>query len=229
MKNYYLGSIAGVVMALMLAVVSPANARGGGGGGGGGGFGGGGFGGGGGHGGGGHGGFGGGHGYAGRSFYGNSHWHGHGYYGGYYGCGFFGFWPGWYGYDDWWPPYYDDDYYDYYDYPAPYYNDQNPYYSGNTAPEYPQSDGRDYLTLGHDSGKALRLNAVSQEWLVDYMRAYIVNAPLNVRDDFRRGFVSGYGDGAASVLKKAIYEARHPKPQTDTAPPATKSDEPAKR
>ena len=225
MKMHYFSSIAGVVVALMLAAVSPANARGGGGGGGGG-FGGGGFGGGSGHGGGGHGGYGGGHGYAGRSFYGDGHHHNHGYYGGYYGGGF-GFWPGWYGYDDWWPYY--DDYYDEYGYPGPYYGDQTPYYFGNTAAEYPQSDGRDYLTLGHDSGKALRLNAVSQEWLVDYLRAYIVNAPLNARDDFRRGFVSGYGDSGSSVLKKAIHEARHPKPLPDATPPAAKSDEPAKR
>jgi len=218
----YLGFIAAVVVVLMLVPVSPAIARGGGGGGG--------FGGGGGHAGGefgGHGGYGGGRGYASRSFYGHGHYYGHGWYGRYYGG--FGFWPGWYGYDDWWSPYYYDDYYDYYGNPGPDYDAQNPppYYSG--TPEYPQSDGRDYLTLGHDSGKALRLKTVSQDWLVEYLRAYIVNAPLNVRDDFRRGLVSGYGDGAASVLKKAIHEARHPKPQADTAPPAAKSDEPAKQ
>ena len=82
--------------------------------------------------------------------------------------------------------------------------------------------------LGHDSGKALRLKTVSQDWLVEYLRAYTINAPLSVRDDFRRGFVSGYGDGAESVLKKAIQEARHTKPQPDTTPPPAKSDQPAK-
>ncbi len=212
----------------MLAAVSPAIARGGGGGGGGGGFGGG-FGGGhggeGGEGSHGGGGFGGGHGYASRGFYGHGHYYGHGYYG-----GFCGFWPGWFGGPFWWPPYYCDDYYDYYGYPPSYYGFDNApaYYSGGTPAPYPQYDGRSYLVLGHDSGKALRLKTVSQEWLVEYLRAYIINAPLDVRDDFRRGFVSGYGDGAEPVLKKAIQEARHPKPQPDTAPPAAKSVQPAK-
>jgi hypothetical protein len=82
--------------------------------------------------------------------------------------------------------------------------------------------------LGHDSGMALRQKTVSEDWLVEYLRAYIVNAPLDVRGDFRRGFVAGYGDGAASVLKKAIKEARHPPPPAETAAPATKSGEPAK-
>jgi hypothetical protein len=210
------GSIVAVIAALMLTGVSSVNARGGGGGGGGGGFGGGG-----GRGGGGHGGYGGEHGYASRGFYGHGHYYGHGYYGGYCYGGFYGFWPGWYGYYDGWPPYYYDDYYDNYGYPT--------YYPENTPPDYPQSDSRDFLMLGHDSGKALRLKTVSQGWLVDYLRAYVINAPLNMRDDFRRGFVSGYGDGAESVLKQAIHEARHPKPQGSTAPPAAESVESAKR
>ncbi|MGD1020388.1 MAG: hypothetical protein ABSA12_13835 [Verrucomicrobiia bacterium] len=214
----------------MLVTVSPANARGGGGGGGGGfggGFGGhGGEGGGGNHGGGGFGGYGGGHGSAGRSFYGYGHYHGHGHYG-----GFYGFWPGAFWGPYWWPPYYYDDYYDDYGYPPPYYYDDNPpaYYSGGALAPYPQYDGRDYLMLGHDSGKALRLETVSPDWLAEYVRAYIINAPLNARDDFRRGFVSGYGDGAESVLKKAIQAARHPKPQPDAAPPASGSDQPESR
>ena len=151
----------------MLAAVSPANARGGGGGEG--------FGGGS-HGGGGFVGYGGGHGSADRGFYGHGHYYGHRYY------GFYGFWPGWFWYPYWWPAY---DYYDYYGYPPPYYDyDNGPtYFSGGNPPLYPQYDGRDYLMLGHDSGKALRLKTVSQEWLVDYLRAYIINAPLSVRDD----------------------------------------------
>jgi len=222
----YLGSIAAVVAVLILAAASPAHARGGGGGGGGGGFGGGfggGHGGGGGegtHGGGesggfshGGGGFGRGRGFADRGFFGHDHFHDHGYY------GFCGFWPGWSWGWDWWWPYDYGAYYDYYDYPGPYYyGDYSPgYYSGGALPAYPQYDGRNYLMLGHDSGKALRQKTVTQEWLVDYLRAYIINAPLEVRDDFRRGFISGYGDGAKSVLKKAIKEARRPKPPAATA------------
>ncbi|HTS18787.1 MAG TPA: hypothetical protein VMP11_14530, partial [Verrucomicrobiae bacterium] len=160
--------------------------------------------------------FGGGHGYAGRGFYGYGHWHGHGH-GGFYG-GFWCFWPGWWWGGPYWWPYDYDGYYDDYGYPGPY------DYDG----AYPQYDDRDYLMLGHDSGRALRLHTVSQDWLVEYLRAYIINAPLDARDDFRRGFVAGYGDGASSVLKRAIKEARHPPPPAETAPPATKSAEPAK-
>jgi hypothetical protein len=196
----HLGSIAAAVAVLMLAAVSPANARGGGGFGGGS------------HGGGGFGGYGGWHGAADRGYYG----HGHGHY------GFYWFWPGAFWGPYWWPPYYYDGSYDYYGYPPPYYD-----YDNAPAP-YPQYDGRDYRRLGHDSGKALRRKTVSQDWLVEYLRAYIINAPLSVRDEFRHGFISGYGNGARSVLKEAIQEARLPKPPPETAPPAAKSNQPAK-
>lgn len=212
----YLGSIAAVVAALMLTASPSAEARGGTGGGfsqegGNGGW----------HGGGGNGGW---HGSADRGYYGHGHYYWHGHYG-FYG----GFWPGWWcGYPYWWPPYY---YSDYYSYPSPYYNDGNSpvCYSGGAPVPYPQYDNRSYLMLGHDSGKALRLKTVSQDWLVEYLRAYIVDAPSSVRDDFRRGFVSGYGDGADSVLKKATDEASRVKSQPDAAPPASKSDDAAKR
>jgi hypothetical protein len=74
--------------------------------------------------------------------------------------------------------------------------------------------------LGHDSGKALRRNTVSRDWLVEYLRAYIVNAPPSVQDDFRRGFIAGYGEGGQKVLKEAVKEARQPEPppSRETAP-----------
>ncbi|MGD0060964.1 MAG: hypothetical protein ABSD58_16230 [Verrucomicrobiia bacterium] len=145
----------------------------------------------------------------------------------YYGHGCYGFWPGGGPYG--WPPYYYEDYYGNAGHPSPYYYDDNmpTYYSGDGSLDYPPYDGVDYLLLGYDSGKALRLKIVSQDWLVEYLRAYFINVLLSRRDDFRRGFVLGYGDGAASVLREAIQEARHPKPQPDTMP-APKSDEPAK-
>ena len=218
----YLGSIAVAVAVSMLLAVPSANARGGGGGGGfGGGFGGGG---------GSHGGVGfagGSHGAAvgfshdgGRSGEGRGcvGWGGlgHGHHFG-HGCyGFYDFWPD-FGYD-WWPPYYYDDYYDYYGYPPYYYDNAMPVSPTGLPPDYPQSDQRDYLMLGHDAGKALRLKSVSRDWLVDYLRAYIISAPLDARGDFRRGFVAGYGDSAMSVLKNAIQDARHPKPQSNTLP-----------
>jgi hypothetical protein len=161
------------------------------------------------------GGFGGWHGRDDRGHFGHGGFHG--YYGFYFG------WPlAWYPY--YWGPYYNYDYYypppyqyDYYNgyYPAPTYS-----YSDNTQRyAYPDYDRRDYLTLGHDSGKALKLQKVSREWLVDYLRAYIIYAPPSVRDDFRRGFVSGFGDGAESVLQKAMQDAGQPNPPGPPPPP----------
>lgn len=143
--------------------------------------------------------------------------------------GFF-FWGGplWYPY--YWPPY---SYYDYrYDYSDPYYGyyNYNPpaYYYRGGAPDYREYDGRDYLTLGHDSGKALRLKTVSRDWLVEYLRAYIINAPPSVRDDFRRGFISGYGEDAEAVLKKAAEEANQPNAvKTQQATPASEPSLPS--
>jgi hypothetical protein len=122
--------------------------------------------------------------------------------------GFFFFGPGPFWYPYYCPPYYYDDYHDY---PPPYdyYYDNPParYYSDNT-PGYPQYDERSYLMLGHDAGKALRSKTASRDWFVEYVRAYIINAPPSARDDFRRGFISGYGENAESVLKKARQDAQ---------------------
>ena len=116
------------------------------------------------------------------------------------------------------PSYYRDDY----DcrQPSYYYEDNPPAcYLDPSAQDYPPyNSGRDYLVLGYDSGKALRLKAVSQNWLIEYMRTCVMNAPLNGRQDFRRGFVSGYGNGATSVLEEAIQDARQPEPQANTRP-----------
>jgi hypothetical protein len=128
---------------------------------------------------------------------------------------FFGAFPFWY-------PYYGSPYY--YDYPPPYYYDDGYYYTpryyydsdpsvsyyGDRTATYPAYDGRSYLVLGHDSGKALKKKTVSWNWFIEYLQAYIVNAPSWSRDDFRRGFVSGYGDGAESVFRKGFQQARQP-------------------
>jgi hypothetical protein len=171
------------------------------------------------------------------SWGGRGGWGGHGGYwqyghGGYYGL-YFG-WPlawypyygGPYYYDSYYPPPYAYDYYDG-NYPAPTYS------YGNTVPgyAYPNYDRRDSLTLGHDSGKALRLQKVSREWLVDYLRAYVINASPSVRDDFRRGFISGFGEGAESVLQKAMQDAGQPSPPPpprDDSGPKSESTPPEK-
>src|SRR6266481_5172841 len=50
-----------------------------------------------------------------------------------------------------------------------------PYYG--YAPAYPVDDSRSTLVLGHDAGKALKANRVSWDWFVEYLQAYILNAP----------------------------------------------------
>lgn len=143
--------------------------------------------------------------------------------------GFF-FWGGplWYPY--YWPPY---SYYDYpYDYPAPrydYYNYNPPtYHYESGASDYREYDGRDYLTLGHDAGKALRLKSVSRDWLVEYLRAYIINGPASAQDDFRRGFVTGYGEDGDAFFKKATEDASQPNVAKTQALPASEPRSPAK-
>jgi len=126
---------------------------------------------------------------------------------------FFGAFP--FGYPYYWPPYYYDypPYYydDYYYYGPRYYYDYGPPSSYNApASGYAGYDGRSYLTLGHDAGKGLKTSRVTWDWFVEYLQAYIINAPSWARDDFRRGFISGYGDDAESTFKKGFQQARQP-------------------
>jgi len=130
--------------------------------------------------------------------------------------GFFFFGPGPFWHPYYWPPYYC---YDYYDYPPPYdyyYSNPPANYHDDSTPVYPQYDGRSYLMLGHDAGKALKSKTASRDWLVEYLRAYLINAPVSARDDFRRGFISGYGDKAETVFQKAMHDAG----QLDSSPAA---------
>ncbi|HUI08387.1 MAG TPA: hypothetical protein VL486_15410 [Verrucomicrobiae bacterium] len=108
-------------------------------------------------------------------------------------------------------PFYDyPDYY--YDYPPPYYYYYPAYpYSGTSYPA--PVDGRTYLVLGHDWGKDLRLDIVAWNQFVTYVKAYITNAPAGARDDFRRGFVSGYGRNAEATFAKAVKAARASEPK----------------
>lgn len=119
-------------------------------------------------------------------------------------------------YYDYPPPYY---YYD--DYYAPrYYYDYSPSASYDSqTPVYRVDDTRSYLVLGHDSGRALKKKAVTWNWYVEYLRAYILNAPSWARDDFQRGFISGYGDKGEDIYKKGIEQARQPTaPRSENAP-----------
>jgi hypothetical protein len=161
-------------------------------------------------------------GYHGGGFHGGDRFHDHS---DFFFFGAFPFWYPYYGspyYYDYPPPYY---YYD--DYYAPrYYYDYGPSassYNGQ-APAYRVDDSRSYLVLGHDSGKGLMKKDVTWNWFVDYLQAYIVNAPSWARDDFQRGFVSGYGDGGESIYKKGLQQAQQPRPVSTESVPPSKPD-----
>ena len=104
-------------------------------------------------------------------------------------------------------------YYPYYYYPAPYgyyygpdyYYD--PSYSYNGASYSAPVDRRTYLQLGHDWAKDLRLDIVTWDQFVTYVKAYIVDAPAGARDDFRRGFLAGYGENGGAAFEKALNNA----------------------
>jgi hypothetical protein len=151
-------------------------------------------------------------GYNGGGHFDHGHFYGHS---GFFFGGVFPF-PFWY-------PYYGSPYDYYYDYPAPYYYDSGPSvsYYNNQTPIYPAVDTRSYLVLGHDTGKSLRNKSVTWDWFVEYLQAYVVNAPQWARDDFQRGFVSGYGDNAESIYNKGIQQVRQLKaPSAEGQPPS---------
>ena len=106
------------------------------------------------------------------------------------------------------PFYYYPDYYYYY--PPPYYYGPDyyyPSYSYNGGSYSAPVDRRTYLQLGHDWAKDLRLDIVTWDQFVTYVKAYIVDAPAGARDDFRRGFVAGYGENGGAAIEKALKDA----------------------
>ena len=40
-----------------------------------------------------------------------------------------------------------------------------------------------------------------------YVKAYIANAPAGAREDFRRGFVAGYGEHGDAAFAKVLKDA----------------------
>jgi hypothetical protein len=151
-------------------------------------------------------------GFGGPGLQGSGHWGGT--HGGHFhdhsGFFFVGAFPFWY-------PYYGSPYYSYYYDSAPptFYN-----YNDDRNPAAPSEDTRSYLVLGHDTGKSLRNKSVTGDWFVEYLQAYIVNAPSWVRDDFQRGFISGFGNDGESTYKKGIQQVERrniPNPENPTS------------
>ena len=116
--------------------------------------------------------------------------------------------PGWC-YDWWyWPP----PYYGYYD--AGYQFSPG----AGVAASYvvPENRSNDY-TLGYTWGLDLRLRIVTWNQFVAAVKTFYPNAPEPSRDEFRRGFVAGYGNSAQAAFEKALKEAI---PQPPASPPS---------
>ena len=123
---------------------------------------------------------------------------------------FVGGWPCWGpGWCGWWdyPPYYG--YYDEGYQLSP---------SSATTSSYvaPENRSTDY-TLGYAWGLDLRLRIVTWDQFVSAVKTFNPNAPQPSRDEFRRGFIAGYGKSADAVFDRAVKQAAPP-PQE---PPAS--------
>jgi hypothetical protein len=84
-----------------------------------------------------------------------------------------------------------------------------------------RTDNRNYLQLGHDWSRDLRLDIATWDQFVAYVKAYILNAPPTARDDFRRGFIAGYGVNAEAAFDKVLKQAAPPpqlQPQSGASP-----------
>jgi hypothetical protein len=91
----------------------------------------------------------------------------------------------------------------------------------------PSRDTREYYQRGQDWAQDLRRDVVTWEQFVAYLRSDVVNATETQRNEFRRGFVAGYGANADAALDKAMQETGSPPaptgPKVITMPPAKAS------
>ena len=109
---------------------------------------------------------------------------------------------------------------------APYVYDSSADNSASIRPQTVQV--RSYLELGHDWAKDLRLDLIPWDQLVVYLKQYIVNAPPASRDEFRRGFIAGYGLHAEEAYDKAMQQAVESlAADKNAAPPTTNPTQPA--
>lgn len=126
-----------------------------------------------------------------------------------------GYWRGSYYYYGWYPysyPYWP--YRSWYWGPSfsYYYNGYSPRYDYARAPYYPTPQGaQTYYQVGVLWGVDLSHKLQTTDKLGAYLRDHVLTAePIN-QDEFRRGFILGYGDGAEIVYEKALQEVTQKK------------------
>ena len=110
------------------------------------------------------------------------------------------------------PPYYYNDYGPAYDYSSV--PDNNSYYppsvpdsNGSSATYSAPTTSRSSTTVGHDWAQDLRLDIVTWDQFITYMKTNLASASVGARDEFRRGFVSAYGDNGDAAFAKALKDA----------------------
>ena len=67
---------------------------------------------------------------------------------------------------------------------------------------------RYYEELGRDWAKELRTGSITWEQLIASVQRDILDAPDQARNDFRRGFLWGYGKEGVSVFTRLMDDAR---------------------
>jgi hypothetical protein len=125
----------------------------------------------------------------------------------------------------------------YYSYPPPYYAYDYPapppatYSAPSTATydrenvlqgSYVDQDTQSYYSSGRDWGQDLRRDVVGWDRFVAYLKGTALSLSQTQLDEFRRGFVEGYGNRGNDALDKAMKEAVGPEPSQGVPPPPSK-------
>lgn len=140
---------------------------------------------------------------------GDRHWPGHGDYRRHgYWRGSYYYYYGWYPYGYCWPyrSWYWGPSYSYY------YYGYSPRYDYTRAPSYHTTQAaQTYYQVGVLWGVDLRHKLQTTDKLVAYLRDHVLTAEQINQDEFRRGFILGYGEGAEMVYEKAFQEVAQKK------------------
>ncbi|MES2307635.1 MAG: DUF6515 family protein [Verrucomicrobiota bacterium] len=67
---------------------------------------------------------------------------------------------------------------------------------------------KSFYKRGHDWGMDLRNDVASMDEFVDYLKSNVPNSSSPEYQDFRKGFISGYGQHAENAIDKAYKSAK---------------------
>jgi hypothetical protein len=73
-----------------------------------------------------------------------------------------------------------------------------------------RSPATEYHQLGRDWAQDLRREIITWEKFVAYVKSFVIQASSTARDDFKKGFATGYGVNAEEAIAKAFTQASAP-------------------